>query len=76
MDDDTTKDAISPGALRMRRHRQLRKLELRTIPVQLHEHEISALIECRLLEVSERQDAAAVAAALGRYLDSHPIRAT
>ena len=46
-----TNDTISPGAERTRRHCYLRKVGLRSIPVQLHEHEISALVACGLLEV-------------------------
>jgi len=70
-----TKDTISPGAERMRRHRYLRKVGLRSVPVQLHEHEISALVACGLLEASERKDPTAVAVALGLYLDQNPIHA-
>jgi hypothetical protein len=63
------------SAERMRRHRFLRKVGLRSIPVQLHEHEIEGLISSGLLRARERQDPTAVAIALGQYLDRHPIRA-
>jgi hypothetical protein len=73
MDEDTTKN--KPGAERMRRHRYLRKVGLRSIPVQLHEYEISALVACGLLEARQRQNPTAIAVALGLYLDGNPIRA-
>jgi hypothetical protein len=63
------------SAARMRRHRYLRKAGLRSIPVQLHEHEIEGLISTGLLQAGERQNPTAVAIALGQYLDRHPIRA-
>ena len=63
------------GAERMRRHRYLRKVGLKSIPVQLHDHEIEGLVATGLLQASERQDPTAVAIALGLYLDRHPIRA-
>lgn len=61
------------AAERMRRHRYLRKAGLRSIPVQLHEHE--ELVSSGLLQASERQNPTAIAIALGLYLDRHPIRA-
>jgi hypothetical protein len=73
--DNCTNDTISPGAERMRRHCYLRKVGLRSIPVQPHEHEISALVACGLLEASQRQNPTAVAVALGLYLDRNPIQA-
>ena len=63
-----------PSAERMRRHRYLRKAGLRSIPVQLHEHEIDELVSSGLLQARERQNPTAVAIALGLYLDRHPIR--
>ena len=44
------------GAERMRRHRYLRKVGLKSIPVQLHDHEIEGLVATGLLQASERQD--------------------
>ena len=75
MDNDTTKATISSGAERMRRHRYLRKLGLRSIPARLYEHEISALVACGLLDASQRQDPTAIAVALELYLDRNPIQA-
>jgi hypothetical protein len=63
------------SAERMRRHRFLRKVGLRSIPVQLHDHEIEELVSTGLLQASERQNPTAIAIALGLYLDRHPIRA-
>ena len=75
MDKDTTKATVGSGAECMRRHRYLRKVGLRSIPVQLHEHEISALVAYGLLDGSQRQNPTAVAVALGLYLDRNPIQA-
>ena len=63
------------SAERMRRHRYLRKLGLKSIPVQLHDHEIEGLVATGLLQASERRNPTAIAIALGLYLDRHPIRA-
>jgi hypothetical protein len=63
------------SAERMRRHRYLRKAGLRSIPVQLHDHEIEELVSTGLLQARERQNPTAIAIALGQYLDRHPIRA-
>ena len=75
MDNSITKATAGSGAERMRRHRYLRKVGLRSIPVQLHEHEISALVAYGLLDASQRQNPTAVAVALGLYLDQNPIQA-
>ena len=75
MNKDTTKPTVGSGAERMRRHGYLRKLGLRSIPARLHEHEISALVACALLDASQRQDPTAVAVALELYLDRNPIQA-
>ena len=75
MDKDTTKPTVGSGAERMRRHRYLRKLGLRSIPARLYAHEISALGACGLLDASQRQDPTAVAVALEQYLDRNPIQA-
>ena len=75
MDKDITKPRVGSGAERMRRHRYLRELGLRSIPARLHEHEISALVARGLLDASQRQNPTAVAVALGQYLDRNPIQA-
>ena len=56
MDNDTTKATVGSGAERMRRHRYLRKVGLRSIPARLYEHEISALVAYGLLDASQRQN--------------------
>jgi hypothetical protein len=65
---------LSPGAERMRRYRVRRRRGLLCVTIQVRQAEISALIEQALLEPSQRQHPAAVAVALHRYLDLHPIR--
>jgi hypothetical protein len=65
---------VSSGAQRMRRYRERRGRGLLCVTIQVRQAEISALIEQALLEPSQRQHPAAVAAALHRYLDLHPIR--
>jgi hypothetical protein len=73
MENDIAKDTVTPGAERMRRYRARRRRGLLCVTIQVREAEISALIEQALLESSHRQHPAAVAVALHRYLDLHPI---
>jgi hypothetical protein len=61
------------GAERMRRYRERRRRGLLCVIIQVRQAEISALIQQALLEPSQRQHPAAVAVALHRYLDLHPI---
>jgi hypothetical protein len=63
----------SPAAERMRRYRERRRLGHACITVELRESEISALISCGLLKMDQRQNRAAIAAALHAYLDRNPI---
>ena len=64
---------LSPAAERMRRHRERRRRGLSCIKVELRRSEVDALIACKLLEPTEREDRRALTAALHRYLDSNPI---
>ena len=64
---------VSPAAERMRRYRERRRRGLACIRVQLRRSEVDALIACKLLEPTEREDRRALAAALHRYLDRNPI---
>jgi hypothetical protein len=64
---------VSAGARRMRWYRERRRRGLLCVTIQVRQAEISALIEQALLESSQRQNPAAVAVALHRYLDLHPI---
>jgi hypothetical protein len=57
----------------MRRYRARRSKALSCVMIQLREKEITGLIQCGLLEPSQRQDRAAIAAALHGYLDRNPI---
>jgi hypothetical protein len=70
MIDDVT--PLSP-AERMRRYRHRRRHGHTCITVELYESEISALVSCGLLEMEQRQNRAAIAAALHAYLDKNPI---
>jgi hypothetical protein len=65
--------ALSTAAKRMRLYRQRRRRGLLCIKVQLRRSEVDALIACKLLEPTEREDRRALAAALHRYLDANPI---
>jgi hypothetical protein len=73
MENDVTKDTVSPGAKRMRHYRERQRRGLSCIRIQLRRGEVDALIACKLLEPNEREDRRAVAAALHRYLDANPI---
>ena len=64
---------VSPAAERMRRYRERRRRGLWCIKVQLRRSEVDALIACKLLEPTQREDRSAIAAALHRYLDANPI---
>ena len=71
-------DSLSPvsaGAERMRRYRERRRRGLSCIRVELRRSEVDALIAQGLLAPAERQDRGALAAALHRFLDRHPIAA-
>jgi hypothetical protein len=70
---DGAPPSLSLGAERMRRYRQRRRRGLSCIKVQLRRTEVDALIACKLLEPTERQDRRALAEALHRYLDANPI---
>jgi hypothetical protein len=61
------------AAERMRRYRERRKRGLSCIKVQLRRSEVDELIECKLLEPTDREDRRALAAALHLYLDANPI---
>ena len=65
--------SVSPAAERMRRYRERRRRRLSCIKVELRRSEVDALIACKLLEPTEREDRRALAAALHRYLDRNPI---
>jgi hypothetical protein len=55
--------SVSPAAERMRRYRERRRRRLSCIKVELRRSEVDALIACKLLEPTEREDRRALAAA-------------
>lgn len=57
----------SPGAERVRRHRERRRAGRLVVPIELHRHEIAYLIG--MVEPTDGDDAAACARALGLLLD-------
>jgi hypothetical protein len=59
----------SAAAVRMRNHRERRRLGLRCVIVQLRKKEVDVLIEKKLLEPDARNDTYAVRDALHAYLD-------
>jgi hypothetical protein len=64
---------LSPAAERMRRYRERRRRGVSCVIIQLFETEISALIQLGLLEPTQRHDKAAIARAMGLFLDRNPI---
>ena len=62
---------LSSGAQRMRRYRERRQRGLSCIKVQLRRSEVDALIACKLLEPTEREDRRALAPEVHRYLDAN-----
>ena len=61
--------ACSAAAVRMRAHRERRRLGLRCVAVQLRETEIDALIQKGLLAADARNDTYAVRDALHAHFD-------
>lgn len=59
----------SPGARRMRRHRDRRKRSCRCITIELRESEVDELIRLRLLAAGERSDNLAVRKAVHGLFD-------
>lgn len=59
----------SPGALRMRLHRDRRKRGCRCITIELRESEVDELIRHRFLAAGERGDKYAVRKAVHALLD-------
>jgi hypothetical protein len=60
----------SPAAERMRRHRELRRLGLRCLTIQLRETEVDDLIKKGFLSADARNDPRAVREALHQFFDS------
>ena len=61
----------SPGAERMRRHRDRRQKGLRCVRIELREAEIDTLIQCRRLAPGSRGDLTAVRTALYGFIDDY-----
>jgi hypothetical protein len=61
----------SPGAERMRRHRDRRQKGLRCVRIELREAEIDVLIRRGRLAGDSRGDLAAVRKAMYGFLDDH-----
>jgi hypothetical protein len=57
---------LSPGALRMRRHRKRRRDGLRCVTIQLRDSEIADLIHKRLLKAEDQSNRAAIVKCIGR----------
>jgi hypothetical protein len=66
---DTAGPSISPAAVRMRRHRKLRRDGLRCLTIQLRETEIDMLICRALLEPEMRHNKNAIINALHDHFD-------
>ena len=66
---DAAGPSISPAALRMRRHRKLRREGLRCLTIQLRETEIDMLICKALLKPEARDDRNAIVNALHAHFD-------
>jgi hypothetical protein len=64
-----TMSAISPAALRMRRHRARRRKELRCMTIELRETEVTALIRTGFLREDMRNNLRAVKSAFYGFLD-------
>ena len=69
MNEDSPQIGHSLAADRMRRHRERRRLGLRSIMVLLRETEIDVLVRKGLLDQGRRDDPSAIVQALHAYLD-------
>ena len=69
MNEDSPHIVHSLAANRMRRHRERRRLGLRSIMIELRETEIDVLVRKGLLNQGRRDDPKAVVNALHTYLD-------
>ena len=69
MNEHSPQTAHSLVAHRMRRHRERRRLGLRSIMIELRETEIDALVRKGLLNQERRDDPRAIVQALHVYLD-------
>jgi hypothetical protein len=75
MDKDATKATVGSGTERMRRHRQRRRLGLRSVTIEVRRSEVDTLIARRLLAPEERADRSALRKAIHRFLDMTLVRA-
>jgi hypothetical protein len=66
---ETNVDGLTPGAERMRRHRQRRRDKFRCLTIELHETEIDLLVYKGLLPEEMRNDVTAIQNALYSFLD-------
>jgi hypothetical protein len=68
---DVTDNAArsTPGAVRMRAHRQRRKSGLICVTIELRETEVTELIRRKLLNADARNDVHAIRNAVHRHLD-------
>lgn len=69
MSDETPTKQLSPAAERMRLSRLRRRKGLRSVPIEIRNSEIEALIAASLLDHVARNDPAAIGAALNKLLD-------
>jgi len=60
------------AAERMRRSRERRRNGLRLVPVDVHDHEVAALVRLGFLSATEQGNPDAIGDALGRFLDGIP----
>jgi hypothetical protein len=74
-DRSTAPAAPSPGAERMRRHRERRRNGLRSVTVELRDSEVNELIKRGYLAPESRADKDAIRTALYWFLD-HDLRGT
>jgi hypothetical protein len=66
---DAAGPSISPAAVRMRRHRKLRRDGLRCLTIQLRETEIDVLVYKGLLKPETRHSKNAIINALHSFFD-------
>ena len=68
MENDITKNTVTPAAERMRRYRRRRESGQQCITLTLHEYQVWGLVACGFLDKDQRQNREAIADALRAYL--------
>ena len=73
MENDITKNTVTPAAERMRRYRRRRESGQQCITLTLHKYQVWGLVACGFLRKDQRQNSEAVSDALRAYLSEYAM---